>query len=253
MAKPSETNITPSWLIFPKSCINALVKKGQNLASYGSGRKKQISSRIYYWSTHSRYGSAIDRFGGRIFQRQRPSADSYRRPFAVSTGYPAGIWQHQTLPSQKRQRQTQVSSSQTACGFAGGRGKETSRQQRQFVESIEQSIVWQKEGNYKTNSRPGYWSKDQHIPYGTTQRHDKGPAGSSYPTYPQWFSSGGNAAIFDMAVAGLVQLDKGALFVAGRNACYGVVSERRSMDCFEIYFVSGSCQRHSTSGLGRAA
>ena len=136
-AKPSEANIIPSWLMFPKNCVNALVKKGQNVASYGSGRKKQVSARIYYWSTHSRYGPAIDRFGSGVFQRQRPSAGSYRRSFAVSTGYPAGVWQYQTLPPQKRQRQTQVSQSQTACGFAGGRGKETSGQQRPFVEGIE--------------------------------------------------------------------------------------------------------------------
>ncbi len=67
------------------------------------------------------------------------------------------------------------------------------------------------------------------------------------------FSSGRDAAIFDMAVAGLVQLDKSALLVAGRNACDGVGPDQRSMDCFEIYFVSGSCQRPSASGLGRAA
>src|SRR4030043_362129 len=151
------------------------------------------------------------------------------------------------------ERQTQVSPSQTAAGFSGRRGRETSRQQRQLVEGIEQGFVWQKEGYRKTNSRPGYWSKEQHLSYGTTQRHDKGSAGSSYPAYPQWFSSGGNAAVFDMAVAGFVQLDEGALFVAGRNACYGVVSERRSMDCSEICFVSGSRQRPYTYRLGRAA
>jgi len=252
-AKPSKAKKTASWLMFPKNCVNALVKKGQNLASYGSGSKREISSRIYYWSKNTRNCLAIDCFGGCVFEGQRPSTDSYRRPFAISTGYLAGIWRDQTLPSQKWQRQIQVSPSQTACGFAGGRSKETSRQKRQFVEGIEQSIVWQKEGNHKTNSRPVYWSKDQHIPYGTAQWHDKGTAGSSYPTYPQRLSSGGNAAIFDMVVAGLVQLDKGALFVVGRNTCDGVWADQRSMDCFEVYFLSGSCQRLTTSRLGRAA
>jgi len=78
-------------------------------------------------------------------------------------------------------------------------------------------------------------------------------AGSPDKTYSQRLSSGRNAAVFDMAVAGLVQLDKSALFSAGRNTCDGVVSDRQGMDCFAVYFVSGSCQRASESGLGRAA
>ncbi len=136
--------------------------------------------------------------------------------------------------------------------FAGRHCKETSRRQRPFVEGIEQSSVWQKETNRKAYSKAGHWSQDQYFSYGTTQRHNKRTTSSLDKTYSQRLSSGRDAAIFDMAVAGLVQLDKGALLVAGRNTCDGVVSDERSLDCFEIYFVSGSCQRPSTSGLGRA-
>ena len=222
------------------------------MASYGSGREKQVFARIYHWSKNARNCPAIDHFGGCVFERQRPTADSHRRSSAVPTGYLAGIWGHKALPSQKRQRQTQVSPPQVACGFAGGCGKETSRQPGQFVEGIEQGSVWQKEGNRKAYSKARHWSQDQYLSYGTTQRYYKRPAGSLDKTYSQWLSSGGDAAIFDMTVAGLVQLDKSALLVAGRNACDGVVSDGQGLDCFEIYFVSCSCQRPSTSRVGRA-
>lgn len=119
------------------------------------GPEKQISARIYHRPTHSRNGLSIDRFGGSVFERQRPTADSHRRSSAIPTGDIADIWGHKALPSQKRQRQTQVSPSQAAFGFASGCGKETSRRQRPFVESIEQSIVWQKEGNRKAYSKAG--------------------------------------------------------------------------------------------------
>jgi len=62
------------------------------MASYGSGREKQVSSRIYHRPTHSRNCPAIDGFGGSVFQRQGPSADSDRRSSALPTGYLAGIW-----------------------------------------------------------------------------------------------------------------------------------------------------------------
>jgi len=51
-----------------------------------------------------------------------------------------------------------------------------------------------------------------------------------------------------MAVAGLVQLDKGALFVVGQDACDGIVSDGGGLECFEICSVSGSCQRPSGTG-----
>ena len=98
-AKQSSPNTKPRRLKCQKSCVNALVKKGQNVASYGSGRKQQVSARIDHRPTHSPNSYAIDCFAGGIFQRQKPSADSDRRPFAVSTGYLAGIWTDQTLPS----------------------------------------------------------------------------------------------------------------------------------------------------------
>ncbi len=150
----------------------------------------------------------------------------------------------------KGQRQTQESSSQTTFGFAGGCSKETSRPPGQFVEGIEQGVVWQKEGNRKAYSKAGHWSQDQYFSYGTTQRHNKRTTSSLDKTYSQRLSSGRCAATFDMAVAGLVQPDKGVLLVAERNACDGVGSGRGSMDCFEICFVSGSCQRPSVSGIG---
>ena len=223
------------------------------MASYGFGRKEQISSRIYHRPTHSRNSLSIDRFCGCVLQRQRPSVDSDRRSFAIATGYLAGIWTHQTSSSQKRQRQTQVSSPQTACGFAGRRCKESSGQPRQFVEGIDQSVVWQKERNRKAYSRDGHWSEDQYLSYGTAQWHDKRPAGSSEPAYSQRLSSARDVAVLDMAVAGFVQLDKGALLAAGRNACDGVGSCKESVGCSGLCFVSGSCQRPSTLGLGRAA
>ena len=223
------------------------------MASYGSGREKQVPARIYHRSKNTRNCSAIDRFGGSVFERQRPTADSCRRSSAVSTGYCSSIWRYKALPSQKRQRQAQASQTQTACGFAGGCGKETSRRQRSFVESIEQGVVWQKEGDRKAYSKPGHWPQDQYLSYGTTQRHDKRAASSPDKTYSRRLSSSRDVAIFDMAVAGFVQLDTGALLFAGRNACDGVVFDQRGLDCFEIYFVSGSCQRPCTSGLGRAA
>lgn len=223
------------------------------MASYGFGREKQVSARIYHCSKNARNGPAIDCFCSCIFERRIPAADSYRRPFAVSAGNLASIWQYKTLPSQERQRQIQASTSQAACEFAGGRGKEASRQQRQFVEGIEQSIVWQKESNRKAYSKAGYRSQDQYISYGTAERHDKRTTSSPDKTYSLRFSSSRDVAVFDMAVAGLVQLDKGALLAAGGNTCDGIVPYRGGLDCFEVYFVSGSCQRLSTFGLGRAA
>jgi hypothetical protein len=109
---------------------------------------------------------------------KRPSADSDRRSSAISTGHSYGIWTDQTLTSQKWQRQNKTSTFQTACGFADRSCKEDSRQQRQFVENIEQSIVWQKERDRKAYSKAGYRPEDQHISYGTTKWHYKRPAGS---------------------------------------------------------------------------
>ena len=223
------------------------------MASYGSGRKKQVSARIYHRPTHSRYSLSTDRFGGCVFQRQRPSADSHRRSSAVSTGYSYCIWTYQTPPTQERQGQTQVSQAQTIAGFSGGCCKEDPRRQRPSVESIEQSSVWQKERNRKAYSKAGHWSQDQYFSYGTTQWYDKRPTSSFDKTYSQRLSSGRDAAVFDMVVAGFVQLDKSALFSAGRNTCDGIVPDEQGLDCFEIYFVSGSCQQLSTSRLGRAA
>jgi hypothetical protein len=264
--KLSKINATVRWLMCPKSFVNVLVpvaelKKGQDMAAYGFGREKQIFARIYHCSKNARNCCATDCLGSGIFQSmsraqsrgQRPSADSCRRSFAIPTGYLAGIWRYKALPSQKWQRQIQISQAQTTWAIAGRRSKETSRLQRQFVEGIEQSVVWQKETNRKAYSKAGHWSQDQYLSYGTTQRHYKRPTSSLDKTYSQRFSSGRDAAIFDMAVAGFVQLDKAALFVAGRNTCDGVGLDRRDLDCFEIYFVSGSCQRSFTLGLGRAA
>src|SRR4030043_108171 len=214
-AKQSRANATPKRLRLPKDCVNASVKKGQDVASYGSGREEQVSSRIAHWATHASDGHALDRLGGDLCQRQAPSADLDRRSSAVPASAPSGFWTDQTPPSQKRQRQTQASPSQTACRFAGGRCEEDTRQSRQFVEGIDRSIVWQKETDRKAYSRPGHRTQDQHLSYGTAQRHDKGPTGSFGSAYPQWLSSGDYAAIFRMAVAGLVQLDQGALLAVG--------------------------------------
>ena len=118
------------------------------------------------------------------------------------------LWGYKALPSQKWQRQTQASSSQTTFGFADRSCKKDSRQPRQFVESIDQSIVWQKERNCKTNSRVGYWPEDQHLSYGTTPWHYKRPAGSSGKAYPQRLSSSGDTAVFDMAVVDVYKRNK---------------------------------------------
>ena len=251
--KQSNAKIKPKLSRSPGICVNASVKKGQNVASYGFGCKKQVSARIYHWSKDAGNRFATDCFGWAVCQRQRPTVDSCRRSLALSQGHLADIWRHQTLPPQKRQRQIQASSSQATCGFAGGCGKITSRQPGQFVESLEQSSVWQKVRNRKAYSKTGHWSEDQYFSYGTTQRYDKRSTGSSDKTYSQWFSSARVAAIFDMAVAGFVQLDQSTLLVAGGNPGDGIVSDGRGLDGIEVYSVSGSCQRPSTSRLDRAA
>ena len=125
-AKQSKLNAGPLQLKFPESDANAVVKKGQDVASYGSGREKQVSSGIYHWSTHPSNGNAIDRLGGDLCQGQAPSVDLDRRSSAVPTSYPSGLRADQTPPSQTRQRQTQASSSQAACGVAGRRCEENS-------------------------------------------------------------------------------------------------------------------------------
>src|SRR4030043_1492302 len=249
MAKPSRISAAIHWLMFPRSFANVSVKKGQNMASYGSGRKKQIPARIHHWSKNSRNSVATDSLGSCAFQRQRPAADTHRRSFAIPSGNPSDIWKYKALPSKKRQRQGQISKAQRTLGFAGGRSKETSRRKRSSGESVEDGVVWQKEGNRKAYTKAGCWSKDQYLSYGTTQRHNQRPASSIDKTYSCRFSSAADAAIFDMAVARLVQLDKGTLLFAGRDTCDGIGFGRRSLECFELYFVSGSCQRPCTSGL----
>jgi len=248
-----DTKTEVNLLRSPRSSARVWLKKGQNMAPYGFGSKKQVSSRIYHWPSYPRYGPAIDRLGSDLFQRQGPSDYSYRRPFAVPSSHPSGFWPDQTPPSQKRQRQTQASRPQAAGGFASGRGEEDSRRPRQFAESIDQGTVRQKETDRKAHSKAGYRPQDQHLSYGTTQRHDKRATSSLDKTYSSWFSFGADAAIFYLVVARFVQLDKGSLLAVGRNTCDGIVSYERGLDCFEICFVSGSCQRPSASGLGRAA
>ena len=253
-AKPSNPDRTKRRLSrCPKSCVSGSIKKGQNVASYGSGGKKPVPSRIDHWSKNPRNRFATDRLGGGVCQRQRPAIDSYRRPSAIPSGNPADIWRDQAWPSKKRQRSIQISPAQTTGRFAGRRRQETSRRKRAFAERIEQGVVWQKEGYRKTYTKTGDWSNDQYLSYGTTQRHDPRPAGSFDQTDACRFSFAGNAAILDMAVAGFVQLDKGSLFAHGPNPCDGPGFGRRGLECFEIYFVSSSCQRPCTSGLDRAA
>jgi len=72
-AKQSKLNAGPLQLKFPESDANAVVKKGQDVASYGSGREKQVSSGIYHWSTHPSNGNAIDRLGGDLCQLKPPA------------------------------------------------------------------------------------------------------------------------------------------------------------------------------------
>jgi len=224
--KQSKAEIKPNLLRSLKSCVNTSVKKGQNMASYGSGRKKQVPSRIDCRATNTANSFAIDRFCGHIFQGQRPSTDSYRRPSSVPTGNFADIRTGQASPPQKRQRQNKVSTTEATTEFAGGRCKEDSGHQRQFVEGIDQGVVWQKETNRKVYSKARHRPEDQYISHRKTQWHYKRPAGSSCSAYSQRFSSARDVAVFDMAVAGFVQLDKGSLLSAGRDACDGVVSCR---------------------------
>jgi len=245
-AKQSDPNARRKLSRFQRGFVNASVKKGQDMASYGFGCKKQISPRIYRWPTYPSDRCAIDRFCGDMFQGQRPSADTYRRSLALPAGNPAGIRRYQTPSPQERQGQIQVSPSQTAFGFAGGCGKETSRQQRQPVEGLGQSVVWQKEGYPRTYSQAGHWLQDQHLSCGTAQRHDKRTAGPPDTTYSCRLPFEADAAIFYMALARFVQLDKGTLLVVGRNTCNGVGADRRGLECIEICFVSGSRQRPST-------
>jgi hypothetical protein len=144
------------------------------VASYGSGRKEQVPSRIDHWAAHPQYSDAIDRFGGDIFQRKEVSADTYRRSLALSAYTASGIRRYQTLSPQEWQRPTQTFPSQAAHGFAGGRGEEDSRPTRQFVEGIDQGIVWQKKTDRKAHSKSGYRPQDKYFSYRTAQRHHTG-------------------------------------------------------------------------------
>ena len=114
-------------------------------------------------------------------------------------------------------------------------------------------LFGKKEGDRKAYSKAGHRPQDQYLSFGTPQWHDKGTTSSPDKTYSRWLPSGADAAIFDMDVARFVQLDQGTLLVVGPNPCDGVGVDRRGLECFEIYSVSGSCQRPSTSRLGRAA
>jgi len=252
-AKPSKPNGTVCWWRFPKSCVNASVKKGQNVASYGSGRKKSFSARFDHWSPNPRYSVGIDGLGRCLFQRQGPTPDFDRRSFAISAGHSYGIWKNPPSPPQKRPRPVQGSPAQTAGKFAGGRCQETARRPGAFAESFEQGIVWQKENHREAYSRAGDWSNDQHLSCGTTQRHHPRSASPADPTNARRFSSGKDAAVFDLAVERFDQLDTRSLCIAGRNAGDGYRAGRRGVDGVEVYFVSGSCQRPSACRLGRTA
>ena len=77
------------------------------------------------------------------------------------------------------------------------------------------ALFGKKKQTEKAYSNPGHRTEDQHLSYRTAQWHDKGPTNSLGSAYPQRLPSGDYAAILHMAVARLVQLDKGALLAVG--------------------------------------
>jgi len=223
------------------------------VGSYGAGSSQSFCDRFASWPPHARYRLSIDCIGGCLLCKDVARA-SYRRPFAVPCGYSAGLWTDKTSPkTQERSWPETQTNSQAAAEFAGWRGQEDSKFQRQTSGSYYLCSVWPTQRYRASHPTIEDWQTDKYFPSGEAQRHIERSTDTSGQTNPQWFSIELCFAVVVVALAGFVQLGACSWLFEWADAGDVPGSGTECVDGTEIYSLSYSCQRTAPGSLGRAA
>ena len=227
--------------------------EGPFVGSYGVGSYKPFCDRFASWPSDSRNRLSVDCIGGCLLWKDIASA-SCRRPFALSCGHSAGFWKDKASPkTQERPWQKMQTNSQAATKFAGWRGQEDSKFQRQTAESYHLCFVWPTQRYRASYSAIEDWQADKYFSSGEVQRHTERSADASGQTNPQWFSAQLRVAVVFVALAGSVQLGACSWFSQWADTSDLPGSGRECVDGIEIHSLSCSCQRAAAPSLGRAA